>query len=75
MTHYQSPKTDTRKIYKDTLAVDFNGHVFNAPAGYDEFLRSQYGNYMTLPPLDKRQTHEIEVFRTQIVQPKVLLDF
>lgn len=53
-----------RKIYKDTLAVDFNGHVFNAPAGYDEFLRSQYGNYMTLPPLDKRQTHEIEVFRT-----------
>lgn len=41
------------------IPVEFCGHQFNAPAGYDEFLTLFYGDYMQLPPEEKRRTHHL----------------
>ena len=42
--------------------VTFEGETFKAPAEYDKFLTTLYGDYMQLPPEDQREN------RHQIVQ-------
>lgn len=37
--------------------VVFEGKKFPAPGNYDRYLRRLYGNYMELPPKEKRHTH------------------
>jgi lipopolysaccharide cholinephosphotransferase len=37
--------------------VMFEGFEFPAPKNPDQYLRAVYGDYMTLPPLEKRHTH------------------
>lgn len=39
------------------VLMEFEGENRFVPAGYDEILSSQYGDYMTLPPVEKRVTH------------------
>ena len=34
--------------------VEFEGRMFPALKGYDAYLRCQYGDYMQLPPEEKR---------------------
>lgn len=36
----------------------FGMKQYNVPEQYDEYLRSLYGNYMELPPIEKRKTHK-----------------
>ena len=38
----------------DLIEIEFEGHLFYAPKDYDTYLRSRYGDYMQLPPEDKR---------------------
>lgn len=35
----------------------FEGIEFTIPSGYDQILRNYYGDYMTLPPVEKRRCH------------------
>ena len=37
--------------------VEFEGHKFFAPGNYDAHLKMRYGDYMKLPPEDKRVYH------------------
>lgn len=37
----------------------FEGHKFFIPCGYDTWLKSVYGDYMKLPPEEKRVTHHV----------------
>lgn len=37
--------------------LDFEGNKYWAPKGYDAFLTQLYGDYMQLPPVEKRVTH------------------
>lgn len=37
--------------------VEFEGIMVNAPKCWDYYLKSLYGNYMELPPENKRQAH------------------
>lgn len=46
------PKAVYEKCY-----VEFEGHNFIAPKGYDEWLQKFFGNYMELPPVEKRVAH------------------
>ncbi len=47
----------------ERIEVQFEGHNFFAPAGYDEFLRRLYGNYMELPPENERiPYHEYKIY-------------
>lgn len=39
----------------ELIEVDFEGYRFNIIKNYDEFLSHYYGDYMTPPPLDKRE--------------------
>lgn len=41
--------------------VVFEGQEFSAPKEPDTYLRKQYGDYMVIPPKDKRATHIMKV--------------
>lgn len=40
-----------------SVDAEFNGELFKIPSGYDAYLRGLYGDYMTLPPIEKRTSH------------------
>ena len=48
--------------FENRIKVEFEGHKFYAPNDYDTYLKRIYGNYMELPPEDKRTTHSIEAY-------------
>ena len=39
--------------------IEFEGHRFLAPCNVDAYLRMLYGDYMKIPPKEKRMTHNI----------------
>ena len=41
----------------------FEGQYYNGTKNYDMYLKSFYGDYMTLPPENKRYMHEITAWR------------
>ena len=41
----------------DSIRLPFEDCTFSAPKGYDTYLKALFGNYMELPPVEKRQTH------------------
>lgn len=41
----------------ETMDADFEGFKVRVPVHYDEFLKLNYGDYMTPPPEDCRKTH------------------
>ena len=43
--------------YGSVVPVEFEGHSFPAMSGWDAYLSSLYGDYMTPPPPDKRVSH------------------
>ena len=43
--------------YEPTKRITFEGKQYCAPADCDFILKQQYGDYMTLPPIEKRVTH------------------
>lgn len=45
------------------MKVDFEGMKVNTFECYDKYLTNLYGDYMTLPPVEKRITHEIKVYK------------
>ena len=51
-----------KKAYMTPIKVEFEGDLFNAPSNYHEYLSGLYGEYMKLPPEDKRISHEIKCY-------------
>lgn len=43
--------------YGEGVDVEFEGLKLKAPKEYDKWLTQVYGNYMELPPIEKRITH------------------
>ncbi len=48
--------------FADTIAVPFEDFEINIPVGYDNILRQMYGDYMQLPPVEKRITRHYHYF-------------
>lgn len=46
-----------KDVFGKGCDVEFEGAMFRAPSKYDEYLRAIYGDYMKLPPEDKRIAH------------------
>ena len=45
------------KTIFDTILAPFEDSSFPIPVGYDEFLKTTYGDYMTLPDENGKKTH------------------
>lgn len=52
-THTQYDK----KLFKDRMLVKFENILLWIPKEYDLLLRQTYGDYMKLPPVEKRKPH------------------
>ena len=48
--------------FEKAVEVEFEGYRFPAFSCWDSYLRGLYGDYMQLPPLEKRQTHDMEAY-------------
>ncbi len=46
-----------RKWYEKSAPIEFEGKVFDGIAEYDEYMTFKFGNYMQLPPEEKRTGH------------------
>ena len=44
-------------IFDSFIDVAFEGKKYKAPIGYDRWLTLFYGDYMKLPPIEKRKSH------------------
>ena len=51
-----------KKDFLKSTTVVFEGHEFPAPSNYDTYLRNLYGDYMKLPPVEKRVAHTFEAW-------------
>lgn len=45
------------RSWYEPVRMQFEDREFPVPKGYDEILKMGYGDYMTLPPENQRQTH------------------
>lgn len=43
--------------FNEVVRMPFENLMVNAPIGYKEFLTTRYGDYMSLPPIEKRVAH------------------
>jgi len=48
-----------RDWYEDTIDIDFEGKCFKASRDYRGYLSFLYGDYMKLPPEEKRKVHPV----------------
>lgn len=48
-----------KDIFSSFIKVPFEGREYNAPVGYDKWLTAFYGDYMQLPPEEKRVSHHM----------------
>lgn len=52
------------EIFSDVSKVEFEGKMYNAPIGCDEYLTGIFGDYMTFPPVEQQVTrHSFTVYR------------
>ena len=53
-----------KNIFSSFIKVQFEGKEYNAPIGYDQWLKLFYKDYMKLPPKEKRvSTHKFVAFK------------
>ena len=56
--YYGQPRVKVKRaLFSESALLLFEGKLYKAPGGYDEWLTALYGDYMTLPPKDKRVSH------------------
>ena len=53
-----------RRIFGDGMQLQFEDGYFSVPSGYDEMLTQEYGDYMQLPPVEKRfYQHQYKAYK------------
>lgn len=48
--------------FETSAEVEFEGHIFPTFSCWDRYLKGLYGDYMKLPPIEKRETHDMTVY-------------
>lgn len=46
-----------KEFFEKAVRVPFEGHMLPIPVGYDGYLKMAFGDYMQLPPVEKRVCH------------------
>lgn len=54
-------ETLPQSVFVPTCTSMFEGLETNIPADYDSYLKSLYGNYMEIPPENKRERHQVYI--------------
>ena len=54
---YREQEIMTKETFENYIDTEYEGHSLKAIRNYDEYLTKHYGDYMQLPPEEKRQTH------------------
>lgn len=50
-------QTMLKSVFLPATQLEYEGKMYEAPGDYEFYLKRVYGDYMTLPPEDKRITH------------------
>ena len=48
-----------REWFEEYTTLEFEGKPYSVLTHYDEYLRATFGDYMQLPPVEKRVTHHL----------------
>ena len=59
---YRMRERIPKEWFEQRVKLPFEGHEFWAPKEWDKYLTQIYGDYMALPPEDKRVNHNMEVW-------------
>lgn len=51
-----------KEEFERVVKVEFEGRIFDTFSCWDSYLKGLYGNYMKLPPVGKRKTHDMDVW-------------
>ena len=54
-----------REDLEKSVIVEFEGKYYNAPIGYEKYLQNLYGDFMKLPPEEKRKSHGLLVWENE----------
>lgn len=58
---YGAKETYRKDLHGDGCLLEFAGRQYTAPVQWDKYLTQMYGDYMTLPPVEKRVSpHDLE---------------
>lgn len=61
---WHAPWIFPKEVFDNYVELPFEGKSFLSMGGYDTYLRIQYGDYMKLPPEEKRSPiHEFDVYK------------
>ena len=52
-----------REWYENSREVEFEGHFFQGMQASEDYLTFTYGDYMQLPPAEKRKVHPVSEIR------------
>ncbi len=63
VTHYGAKERMPIEVFRGTVPMSFEGETYPAPIGWETYLRGLYGDYMQLPPEEKRYSdHNLKAF-------------
>lgn len=48
-----------RDWYENSKEIEFEGITFQGIKEYDSYLRFKFGDYLELPPIEKRKVHPV----------------
>lgn len=65
---YREKEVVPRSYWGDGIKLYFENLPVTCPVEYDKLLTQIYGNYMQMPPKDKRVSHDIEIIKLRNIE-------